>query len=205
MRTVIVAPRPDHYQRHMVPSFFSRFSRRLQTVDDLAGFLRDQSMRVAQGAILTYLKGRMGTSWPRHFEDPGFAAQIEAAQRQGFLMCLADLTIFAVAQAGIPGELRDGLSKRLFDVASDRAEKTAIESRLSEVQGEGDDEIFGPSLRKLITVTPVSDAFKTADQAAFANALALRWADVRERFHRQADIDQLTQALRELATASPIH
>ena len=81
--------------------FRVRFER--QPIRDKAGlveFLHTRSAYVAQTSLFGYLKTRMGTQYREIFQDPAFSEPLSMAQRQVFLDCLADLTVFTVSLVG---------------------------------------------------------------------------------------------------------
>ena len=90
----------------------------LQTAEALAQFVRTRASYVAQTSLYGYLKARMGTSYRLYFEDERFSVSIRIAAVKLFLSCVADLTVFAVAQAGRGGafsaEEAAGLARRCY-------------------------------------------------------------------------------------------
>lgn len=175
----------------MVParlaSLFRR--RRIETADQLAAFACDQAMHVAQVSLLNYLRARMGTSWPRHFQDPAFAPSIAQAQQAGYRMCLGDLVVFVTIELGA-GQT---VAQRLLSLAGE--DTGDHRPRLAGADWQDADRAFLPSLSGLIAVAPVAQAFRDEDGTAFANALALRWAEVRRRFRAQADLPALRRSV----------
>jgi hypothetical protein len=99
--------------RALVPEFLARLTVRrdsgpIDSVEALAGFVSTRAAFVAQKTLYGYLKTRMGTRYPRMFEDDALIASIDIAKLQVYAACLSDLAIFvasrarddAVAQAG---------------------------------------------------------------------------------------------------------
>ena len=131
----------------------------------------------------------MGTRWPIHFQDPAFAPVIERALAEGVRICLADLVVFVVAEIG--GEA--AAARRLLRQAGE--DPMAFERRLAEVDWQSPEAAFRQSSATLIRSAPVIQAFQDQDREAFANALALRWIEVRRRFRDRADRQSLRPAL----------
>lgn len=174
----------------------------VDSVTRLAEFVGGRSAWVGQTALYGYLKTRMGTSFPKYFEDPAFAASIHAAAVRVVGVCAGDLTIYAVALAGDGGRLDPAtaaaLARRCFadavaaggagdvDAATaaafaDRAERTLWPGALRGMA------TFAPSADAVIRFAPVSDGFKALDETVVKNSVRFRWLDVRERLARRID------------------
>lgn len=182
----------------MVPSFLSKLFRRkrIASLEDLVAFLREEAARVAQVSLFGYLRARMGTQWPAHFEDPAFAPAIQTAQQAGYRMCLADLAVFAVAEIGGSAQTVEALFAELGEQIEPIAERMAALDANAPAET-----AFHPSLERLIDLAPVSLDFQTRDREAFTNALTLRWAEVRRRFHARVDRGELVLALHGLESS----
>jgi hypothetical protein len=175
------------------------------SVETLGRFVGQRSAYVAQTSLYGYLKTRMGTKFPQHFESQEFAASIKAAAVLQFISCSGDLTVFAVAEAAADGRLdradAAALARRCFElslqagVAPDDAElvprdaATAFAARAertvwASARGEA---AFAGSIDDLIRHAPVTEEFKALDRPIVRNSIRFRWRDVRDQLRRRMD------------------
>ena len=177
--------------------FASLFRRqRLANVEDLAVFVRAEAARVAQVSLFSYLKARMGTQWPAHFESVDFAPALKQAQAESFRICLEDLALYVSAEVGctlaapalcamVANDWQDGIG----------ALRERVERLEPDVAAET---VFEKSAKTLIEAAPVAAEFRHEDAEAVANAVLLRWAEVRRKFAARADRAALRLALERL-------
>ena len=188
----------------------------------LVDFARARSAHVAQTSLYGYLKTRMGTQFPRFFEDDTFSASIRIGAEKLFVSCLADLTVFAVARVVRDGRLapdeaaalaghcfREGLERARGDggaVAVAAGDLAAFDRRASRApwpQAAEGASAFAGSEEDVVRFAPVVDAFKKHDREIVANSIRFRWRDVREQLTRRLDGRRLCEAWRSRATPSP--
>ncbi|MEM7057484.1 MAG: hypothetical protein AAF557_07840 [Pseudomonadota bacterium] len=198
--------------RGLLRLFLVRFER--QPIRDkaaLVAFLRSRSAYVAQTALFGYLKTRMGTQYREIFQDPAFAQPLALAQRQVFLDCLADLTVFAVSLT--EGGRLDAMACRTAAAACfteaanaglpeegpevDEA-GSAFDERLLLVNWETahiGENAFTQSPEGLVQAAPVIEGYKDLDREIVINSIRFRWHDVRRQFRDRADLEALSVAL----------
>ena len=170
----------------------------------LRRFLRTRAAYIAQESLYGYLKTRMGTQFPQYFEDPEFSRGIRIAALKLFASCLADLTVFTVANitrdTGAEREEAAALARECYQQAlqegladagegAPSAETTArFEGRIAHLNwqhaSEGEN-AFAGSAEDIIRYAPVIDEFKQLDRAIVMNSIRFRWRDVREQFRRR--------------------
>lgn len=193
----------------------------LDTVAALSEFARTRSSFIAQTALYGYLKTRMGTQFPRYFEDDVFSEGIRQSAMKVFASCLADMTVFAVANVAAGGRLdadqaaslaracyREELTQGLGGEDNIGVAERAIpnfDKRLGETDwstaGEGENAFWG-SARDLVEFAPVIDQFKELDREIVMNSIRFRWRDVREQFRRRIDADGVRRDWLEKAAAT---
>jgi len=182
------------------------FPRPVASVGELGRFAGQRSAFVAQTALYGYLQTRMGTSFPRYFQDETFAAAIKAAAVRLFASCASDLTIYAVATAGRDGRLDAEASAALArhchaaalgtgvgeaDAALLPADAAAAfdarAGRTVWAAAAAGEAAFAGSVADLVRFAPVIDEYKALDSPIVRNSIRFRWRDVREQLNRRLD------------------
>ena len=194
-----------------------RFDRSpIATPAQLSRFARTRAAYVAQVSLYNYLKARMGTQFPRYFQDERFSRAIRAASLKLFAAALRDVVIFAVAHVAREGggeraesmALADWCHRRAleegFAEAGDEAPPAEAYARMEErvarvlwanvAQGDG---AFADTLPALLESAPLAQAFLEQDVGLVSRALRFRWADVRAQFRRRADAEAVLAAWRD--------
>lgn len=181
------------------------FPKPIVAVDDLGRFVGQRSAYIAQAALYGYLKTRMGTSFPRYFEDATFAASIKLAAVRQFVACAADLAIHAAGLVAADGRLGPadaaGLARRCFAVAlatglpaddaalapADAAAQFATRAEGTAWAGAAGDAAFTGSIAELIRNAPVIDEYKALDRTIVTNSMRFRWREIRDQLVRRLD------------------
>lgn len=199
--------------RALLPEFIGRLSFRREsgaigTVDSLAEFVSTRAAFVAQQTLFGYLKTRMGTRYPTHFEDDAFVASIDIAKLNVYAACLADLALFVSARTrrdsglALPDEDCRRLalfcfSRGLADNAeagaavttfSPAAAQSAFERRLAFWTWDGGPQggaIFSESPAALIRWAPIAPELKALDQEIVENSIKFKWLEVRAELDRR--------------------
>jgi hypothetical protein len=184
-----------------------RFDRRpIDTVEALGEFVRTRASYVAQTSLYGYLKTRMGTSFPKYFEDAVFSSAMRTAAVKLFVSCLGDLTIYAVALTGRDRRLgaaqaaalarqcfNDAMERHLADLEAgsvppsalgDFARRSGETLWLDAANGTA---AFTGSERDIVRFAPVIDEFKALDGEIVSNSIRFRWRDIREQLRRRID------------------
>lgn len=200
--------------------FLVRFER--QSIKDkasLVAFLHTRSAYVAQTALFGYLKTRMGTQYREIFQDPVFAEPLAKAQRQVFLDCLADVTIFAISFAigqrveavhcasvaiicfenGARAALPEGSDEIIAIAGRDFAERVRGIDWKSAAEGEA---AFTQSPPGLVQAAPVIEGYKDLDKDIVMNSIRFRWTDVRRQLRDRIDAPSLAEDLADLPERS---
>lgn len=183
------------------------FRRDNDPIADVAGieqFVVTRAAFVAQKKLFGYLKTRIGTRYPRVFDDPPFVRSINIAKYHVFAACLSDLAIYAVATAlcsqEVTDESRRDLAMRCFrrglddnsdDVPNefcfDEATRTFVD-RLT-ITGWASAALrpdnFTESPGALLKWAPIADHLKAEDAEIVRNSIRFAWRDIREQFQRR--------------------
>jgi hypothetical protein len=177
------------------------FPKPIVDVAGLGAFVGGRAAFVAQTSLYGYLKERMGTSYPRYFEDPAFAGLIRAAAERSCAACAADLAVYAAALTGADGRLAAdacaALARRCFADALAAAgagaqaeDATAFADRAARTLWANVPhgmEVFAASGAAILDSAPVVDEFKALDRRIVLSSIRFRWIGVREQLMRRLD------------------
>ena len=176
----------------------------IESEEALSEFLASRSAYVAQTSLFGYLKTRMGTQFPRYFEDELFSPLIHDSAVKLFVSCLSDLTVYGVAlvvrDTDISVQHAERLATRLYEAALQKGVEKTDRSMLpgdaapafrerarttvweSACQGEF---AFSKSPGDLVRYAPVTDEFKELDREIVRNSIRFRWRDVRDQLKKR--------------------
>ncbi|MGI9449708.1 MAG: hypothetical protein ACR2QH_03530 [Geminicoccaceae bacterium] len=176
----------------------------IDDIADLEQFVATRAAFVAQKTLYGYLKARIGTRYPRVFDDETFVRSINIAKYHVFAGCLSDLAIYAVATAleneEISDESRSALAKRCFQEGlNGNSSDVPIEFKFDdtvqtfagrlEITKWASDALhwnnFSESPRALIRWAPIADHLKDDDAEIVRNSIKFAWRDVREQFRKR--------------------
>ena len=183
------------------------FRRDNDPITDIAGieqFVATRAAFVAQKKLYGYLKTRIGTRYPRVFDDPPFVRSINIAKYHVFAACLSDLAIYAVATAlcsrEVTDESRRDLAMRCFRRGlDDNSDDVPVEFRFAEAISTFADRLkttnwasgalrpdnFRESPDALLKWAPIADHLKDEDAEIVRNSIRFAWRDIREQFQRR--------------------
>ena len=183
-----------------------RDSAPITTVEQLFEFARTRASLIAQKKLYGYLKERMGTSYPKMFEDEVFAKAIHIATLHVFAASLSDMTVHAVANAAMGSTLpatgrrrmavecfAAGIAANAEMVTEPEAPKqwrADFDARLAEVLWDSvaaGGHAFTQSPKALIKWAPISDDYKKLDREIVENSIRYAWNEVREDFRKRLD------------------
>ena len=177
-------------------------SKPISSISSLNEFIETRAAHVAQTSLYGYLKNRMGTRYPEHFQDDAFVVSINQAKWRVYAACLSDLTIFSTGYC-LDGSKEDaeGLARHLFaqalnnsftddDAVEARPDaEAAFNTRLGFVDwslaGKGET-AFSQSPIDLVKWAPVTEEFKQQDSEIVMNSIRFRWREVREQLRKRA-------------------
>jgi hypothetical protein len=182
----------------------------IDSVTALQDFVATRSAYVGQKTLYEYVKARMGTRYPRMFEDDALMASLNIAKQHVFAACLSDLTIYAVAVAThdqpIGNDLTNALARQCYETglrenASEETQRFSMQDAIEEFNRRLDDtdwrfgarqpENFTRSPRALFRWAPIAEALKRHDTEIVENSIRFAWRDVREQFRKRVDSDAI--------------
>jgi len=193
----------------------------IDSVERLEQFVATRAAFVAQKCLYGYLQTRIGTRYPRVFEDAVFVESINIAKFHVFAACLSDLGIYAAAHAldgrPVDDDRRRALALRCFrrgivDNSTDVPEKfSAVDAeekflkRLQPIVWTGSTlhrDNFDASPAALLRWAPIAPELKAEDEEIVENSIRFAWRDIREHFQKRLDSEALFIDLSE-CDASP--
>lgn len=178
-----------------------RESHPIDSALEVERFAVSRAAFVAQKKLYGYLKTRIGTRWPKTFEDEVFQKSIKIATVHIYAASLSDLTIHVVAKALYDEKIDPTIKARFAhhcylrglrdnDAASrfgfnEYASIAEFDRRL-----EGTDWMFGAlraenftrSPAALLKWAPIADELKQFDAEIVENSIKFAWVEVRRDF-----------------------
>ena len=208
----------SHLQRGL-SSFASEFLPRVSmkrdkapigSVERVCHFAMTRSAFVTQKKLFGYVKERMGMTYAKAFQRDDMAQSLTIATYEIYAACLADLTVYCVAQATASAEFanedRVAIARRAFREGllantspGKGAEKrdswtSAFEQRLASTvwfpAGEGE-YYFTQSGPALVYWSPIADELKNRDEEIVLNSIRFAWVDVRTDYLERLDRDSV--------------
>lgn len=183
---------------------FRRDNAPIEDIADIERFVATRAAFVAQKTLYGYLKTRIGTRYPRIFDDEPFVQSINIAKYHVFAACLSDLAIFTVATAAIDQQISDdrrcALAMRCFQNGlSDNDEDMPIEFQSDQAIATFTDRLeamdwaskalhrnnFSESPAALLRWAPIADHLKEEDAEIVQNSIKFAWRDIREQFKQR--------------------
>jgi hypothetical protein len=194
-----------------------RKSEPIDSVDSFGDFLATRAALVGQKKLYEYVKQRMGTSYPRMFEDAPFIESLNIAKWHVYAACLSDLAIWMAAQlqpSGATPTETAALAKRCFDDAvTTRFERKEFTGDINElidefekraaltdwhVMAEGEN-AFTLSPKQLVRWAPIANDLKKYDVEIVRNSLRFAWLSVRQQLRDNLRADAVLADWRGIA------
>ena len=185
-------------------------------------FVATRAAFVAQKTLYGYLKTRIGTRYPRIFDDEPFVRSINIAKFHVFAACLSDLGIYAVATAltdqTVPDASRRELAKRCVERGlDDNNDDVPIEFSADEAMqafatrldttdwavGARHRDNFSESPAALLRWAPIADHFKEEDAEIVRNSIRFAWRDIREQYQRRLVESEVTADCKRRMAQTP--
>jgi hypothetical protein len=175
----------------------------IDSLEELQSFVASRAAFIAQKKLYGYLKTRMGTNWPKVFEDELFKESISVAAVNIFAASLSDLTIHAVASAlkdtGLDDQHKADIARQFYargladnePVAATGEFDVAQAKRQFDQRLEGTDWNFGAlraenftrSPAALLRWSPIADELKQFDAEIVENSMKFAWIEIRRDLH----------------------
>jgi hypothetical protein len=179
----------------------------IDSVAKLREFVATRSAYIGQKTLYNYVRARMGTRYPRMFEDEKIIASLNIAKWHVLAGCLSDLTIYAVGAAmhdqPIDNNSRHAMARQCYEAALRQnidelpSERFSIQESIDEferrlkatdwVRGALLPENFTRSPQALYNWAPIADNLKKFDAEIVENSMKYAWRDIREQFRKRID------------------
>lgn len=188
-----------------------------EPIDSIARLNRFVSTRaafVAQKTLYGYLKTRIGTRYPKAFENPDFVESINIAKMRFYAACLSDLSIYAVARALHGARVTDAqrceialacFRQALADNAAEAVESFNPDEPVAEFRfrlGATDwahrallRDNFDHSPAALVRWAPIAPELKKYDAEIVENSVKFAWNEIRTQFERRIVPEKVASSL----------
>ena len=162
---------------------------------ELVEFIHRNASFVSQVTLLTYIKARAGTQYPKLFENPEYLKSIEIARRQLYSSCVADLAFYVINEHCLNNVqnktiqcILSNLVNEVFSFAKNDENifkefeemKKQCEEQLKALKsGAIDHKLFKMSSDTFFRWAPMAEEFKLEDEEIMRNSIHFRWIEVR--------------------------
>ncbi len=178
--------------------------------EKLIEFIHSRAAYVAQTSLYGYLKTRMGRQYVDIFKDEVFAPSLNKAKWELFFACLADLTVYAIANIVTNTNLSDEeISAKANFIFSECVAKTIDENCPPFIMTQAKNSFFircektiwanaaigenafSLSPETLANSSPVTEEFQELDREIVLNSVRFRWNNIREEFQKRYKKDKI--------------
>ena len=162
---------------------------------ELVEFIHRNASYVSQVTLLTYIKARAGTQYPKLFENPKYLESIEIARSHLYASCVADLAFYVISEHCLNQIQR----KAILSILSDLIDDVFLLAKNDEViildidkmkhrcqkqiktlnHNEINHKMFKMSSDTFFRFAPMADEFKQNDEEIMRNSIHFKWIDVR--------------------------
>ena len=162
---------------------------------ELVEFIHRNASFVSQVTLLTYIKARAGTQYPKLFENTEYLESIEIAQRHLYTSCVADLVFYVINEHCLNTIKRKTIQfilSNLVDEVFSFAKcdenifkefdemKKQCEEQLKVLKSDViDHKLFKMSSDTFFRWAPMAEEFKAEDEEIMRNSIHFRWIEVR--------------------------
>ena len=162
---------------------------------ELVEFIHRNASFVSQVTLLTYIKARAGTQYPKLFENTDYLESIEIARSHLYTSCVADLAFYVINEHclnDIQGEtiqfILSNLVNEVFSFAKDDENllkefdemEKQCEEHLKALESEAiNHKLFKISSDTFFRWAPMAEEFKVEDEEIMRNSIHFRWIEVR--------------------------
>tara|TARA_B100000925_G_scaffold5327_1_gene3828 strand:+ start:39 stop:632 length:594 start_codon:yes stop_codon:yes gene_type:complete len=173
----------------------------LSKQSELIEFMHRNASFVSQVSLLTYIKARAGTQYPKLFENPEYLKSIEIARSHLYASCVADLAFYVInehclndikkkAIHAILSNLVDevfSFAKRDETIIKQSGEmKKQCKKNLKTLRSEAiDHKLFKMSSDTFFRWAPMAEEFKKDDEEIMRNSIHFRWIEVRRELRER--------------------
>ena len=162
---------------------------------ELVEFIHRNASFVSQVTLLTYIKARAGTQYPKLFENTEYLESIEIARSHLYASCVADLAFYVINEHCLNAikrktiqfimsnlveevfsfaECDENIFKELYEM------KKQCEKQLKVLKRDAiNHKLFKMSSDTFFRWTPMAEEFKKEDEEIMRNSIHFRWIEVR--------------------------
>ena len=168
---------------------------------ELVEFIHRNSSFVSQVTLLTYIKARAGTQYPKLFENKDYLESIEIARSQLYTSCVADLAFYVINEHCLKDIKRTTIQfimSNLVDEVFSFAKcdenilkefdemKKQCEEQLNTLKGNAiNHKLFKMSSDTFFRWAPMAEEFKKEDEEIMRNSIHFRWIEVRRELRER--------------------
>ena len=162
---------------------------------ELVEFIHRNASFVSQVTLLTYIKARAGTQYPKLFENTEYLESIEIARSHLYTSCVADLAFYVINEHCLDDIKRKHIQcilSNLIDEVFSFAKcdenifkefdemKKQCKVHIKTLQGNAiNHKLFKISSDTFFRWAPMAEEFKQEDEEIMRNSIHFRWIEVR--------------------------
>ena len=168
---------------------------------ELIEFMHRNASFVSQVTLLTYIKARAGTQYPKLFENPEYLKSIEIARGHLYASCVADLAFYVINEHCLNDIKKKAIHIILSNLVDEvfsfaKRDETIIkqsgkmkkqcEKNLKTLRSEAiDHKLFKMSSDTFFRWAPMAEEFKKDDEEIMRNSIHFRWIEVRRELRER--------------------
>ncbi len=168
---------------------------------ELIEFMHRNASFVSQVTLLTYIKARAGTQYPKLFENPEYLKSIEIARSHLYASCVADLAFYVINEHCLNDIQKKSIHAILSNLVDEvfsfaKCDETIIkrsdemkkkcEKNLKDLRSKTiDHKLFKMSSDTFFRWAPMAEEFKKDDEEIMRNSIHFRWIEVRRELRER--------------------
>ena len=162
---------------------------------ELVEFIHRNASFVSQVTLLTYIKARAGTQYPKLFENTEYLQSIEIARSHLYTSCVADLAFYVINEHCLNDIKRKPVQLILANLIDEVFSftkydenifkefdkmKKQCEEHLQALESDAiNHKLFKISSDTFFRWAPMAEEFKKEDEEIMRNSIHFRWIEVR--------------------------
>ena len=170
---------------------------------ELVEFIHRNASFVSQVVLLTYIKARAGTQYPKLFENRDYLKSIEIARSNIYAACVADLIFYVINEHC----LKDIKSQKIHFILPKLVDEVFTFAKYDEKVVEEfhemkkrckeqinilniektDHKLFKMSSDTFFKWAPMAEEFKKDDEEIMRNSILFRWIEVRRELRSRIE------------------
>ena len=175
----------------------------ISQLGELVEFIHRNASFVSQVVLLTYIKARAGTQYPKLFENREYLKSIEMARSNIYAACVADLIFYVINEhclTDIKTKKIHFIQPKLVDEVFKFAKydekvveqfnemKRRCKEQINKLNIEKTDhKLFRMSSDTFFKWAPMAEEFKKDDEEIMRNSMLFRWIEVRRELRSRIE------------------